>query len=430
MELNPRFRGALFAVSLFCITPGAIAVESEARGYGLADALADAIAHDPRVDLARSEEAAAATDVDIARGGYYPAVSAQAGVGDLAGETEYQLNVRQVVYDWGRVSSQVDASEAEREVSRHNRRLTRSTVAFDTADAYLSYIQSRDVAAVYGEYMVELDNLVGIAERRTAGRFSSRVETDRAQLEKARALEVRQRYLGWMAAARQDFIEFTGRDPGLLALASPPALPVVAVYGDAPEMLDQRIQSAPRVKTELARVDKARADLDLSRAQRWPQLNVEADWVRREFNEDVDTDVVVALRLRSDTYLGLSNFRRPEAARHRLEAQDYEVHASRREIRRSLQQLVAVEPALEARLDALAAQLTNSGEIAEVYRKQFLAGLRDFDDLLTVIRDRYDARRQQVEIRTELLRQQYQVAADFGMLARLVSGGGEGNSHD
>ena len=403
----------------------AVPARGNAENYSIGEAIGDAIGVDPRVDFARAETEAAETEIDLARGGYFPSVSAQAGVGDLAGETEYQLNMRQMLYDWGRVSSRVDASEAESLLSREKLRLTHATVAFDTADTYLSYHQSRSVASIFGEYIAELDSLIGIARQRAEGRFSSRVEVDRARLERARAVETRQRYRGWQAAAREDFLEFTGRDPGTLDLQFPPALPVLETYADGNSDLDRHIKTSPRVTTELAEVEKARAEVELAEAELWPQLNLEADWIRREFNEAVDSDLIVALRVRSDTYLGLSNFRRPEAARHRLRARDHEVRTARREIRRSLQQLAAMQPALEARIDALGLQAQNSREITEVYQQQFLAGLRDFDDLLTVIRDGYEARRQQVELEAELLRQQYQVAADFGVLEAMLTGGAD-----
>lgn len=403
---------ALLATSLsFASVP----VFDERDIYSLSDAIADAIGSDPRVAAARAEQSATEDEIAIAHGGYFPSVSAQAGVGDIDGETEYQLNVRQMLYDWGRVASQVGNSRAENSLASEKLRLVRANVAFDTADAFLSYVQAIKAISVYDEYIVALDDLLDIAEKRTQGHFSGRVEVDRAQVERSRALESQARYQGLMASARQELFEFTSKDPDSLNLIPPPRLPVLDQFAST-AIVDESISSAPKVMADREEVVKARSELELRKAELWPQLNLEADWVRRQFNEEVDTDIIVALRLRSDTYFGLSNFRRPHAAQSRLVAREHQVRATRRDLRRSLQQLTALEPALEARIAALSQQSEGSLKIMDAYQQQFVAGLRDFDDLLSVNRDHFDARRQKVELHTELLRQQYQVASEFGVL--------------
>lgn len=101
--------------------------------------------------------------------GYYPNFSGQVGVGKLDGDTEYQLNVRQVVYDWGRVSSKVDNSRAQSSLTSQKLKLARSTAAFETADTYLSYTQNRATVAIYEDYLRVLRQLVDVAEQRTEG---------------------------------------------------------------------------------------------------------------------------------------------------------------------------------------------------------------------------------------------------------------------
>ena len=393
---------------------------SKDDGYSLSNAISDAINSDPRLKAARAEHTATQTEITIARAGYYPSVSVQAGVGDIDGETEYQLNVRQMVYDWGRVASQVDNSRAENNLTSEKLRLAQANAAFDTADAFLRYVQTKKAVSIYNDYIVVLNDLLQIAEKRTQGQFSSRVEVDRAQVEKSRALESRARYQGLMASAQQALFEYTGNNPENLSLTAPPRLPVLSIFANT-AIVDKSISLAPQVMADKEEVGRARAELKLRKAELWPQLNLEADWVRRQFNEEVDTDVIVALRLRSETDFGLSSFRRPHAARSRLAAREHQVRATRRDLRRSLQQLSALQPALEARIAALGAQSEGSLQIMATYQQQFIAGLRDFDDLLSVNRDHFDARRQKIELYTELLRQQYQVASDFGVLNDMLA---------
>ena len=133
--------------------------------------------------------------------------------------------------------------------------------------------------------------------------------------------------------------------------------------------------------------------------------------------------MIVALRMRSETFAGFSNFRRPKIARHKVDARDYQLRSTRRELRRSIQQLTALEPALKSRISALEQQAEGAQQIISTYEEQFIAGLRDFDDLLAITRDHFDARRQAVDLKTELLHQQYRTAADFGVLQSMLLSG-------
>jgi len=387
-----------------------------ALAYSVGDAVLDSLARDPRIQSALANYAASKEDIDIARGGYYPSLNAEAGVGNFAGETEYLLNVRQMVFDWGRVASQVSASKADSQLAREDWQLNRSEATLEASQTFLNYYQAQQSGAIYSEYLSDLERFIGRAETRADSRYSDRVEVDRAQVEKSRALEVLAAQRGMQLSASRDFAELFGREAQHLHLQPPPTLDIVELLGES-VALEQRIAEAPRVTAGLAEVQKAQAELRLTKAQLWPQVNIEADWVRREFNGDVDTDTVVALRLRSDTFSGTSNFRRPNAAKSRLQSQYYELRAAQRDLRRSVEQLVALQPTLEDRIDALRSQGRRARQIIDTYEQQFLAGLRDFEELLSVTREHFEARRQQNELEIELRRQQYQVAADFGLLA-------------
>src|SRR5690606_31808193 len=149
--------------------------------YSVYDAVAEALRRDPRIQAARFNLEAADVDVNVARGGYYPQVTAEAGVDDGVTKTQYQVNVRQTLYDWGRVSSEVAGARAAGDRSSEELRLSQSDAALDAALTYLEYLRGRDVALVFEEYSEILGRFVRVAEARASNRFSGAVEVDRAR---------------------------------------------------------------------------------------------------------------------------------------------------------------------------------------------------------------------------------------------------------
>ena len=143
--------------------------------------------------------------------------------------------------------------------------------------------------------------------------------------------------------------------------------------------------------------------------------------MRREIGGRMEEDAVIALRLRIDTFQGLSNFRRVESAGRQVEAARWEQRATRRELRRELTAWFEQHEVLGWRLESLEVQLRRAEEVAEAYHEQFEAGLRDIEDLLPIQRDMFDTERQIREVESQKVRLQYRVASRLGRLNEVLS---------
>ncbi|MDL4864787.1 TolC family protein, partial [Halomonas elongata] len=151
-----------------------------------------------------------------------------------------------------------------------------------------------------------------------------------------------------------------------------------------------------------------------------PQLNLEGSVLRREIGGRMEEDTVLALRVRMEPFQGLSNFRRTDAARQRVEASEWSQRATHRDLRRQITGLVEQDDVLAWRLEALDEQIDNAVDVIETYRDQFDVGFRDVADLLSIERDRFEAKRQRVDLGIERLRIQYRVAAQLGQLGSVL----------
>ncbi|MGM0517795.1 MAG: TolC family protein [Pseudomonadota bacterium] len=393
-------------------------LSSPGQAITLETAVGQGLAIHPSVAAARAEVEAAGTDVDIARDGYWPTVQASAGPENaLWGEFGYDLTASQMLYDWGRVSSQVESASAAERQQLEAFKVTSDEAALDIIEVYLDVLLYESRLAAAEHHIERLADLAELSHDRSGLGYVGRGEAERAELELARAREQRAIEKGSLVDARAQFRELVDRPPD--DLSWPDSISMAGRLRD-PDELDAAVAEAPAFRRAHEEVEAAQADREESRAALKPQLNLEGSLLRREIGGRMEEDAVVALRVRMDAFQGLSNFRRVEAAGRRVDAARWKQRATRRELRRELSTWIEQDEVFGWRLDSLQAQLDNAKEVANAYREQFEVGLRDIDDLLPIQRDLFETERQLAEIRSQKLRIQYRVASRLGQLDEVL----------
>lgn len=376
----------------------------------------------PSVAAAKAEVDAAATEVRIARDGYWPSLQASAGPeNSLWGEFGYEITARQMLYDWGRVSSTVEGASAVERERLETLKVTSDQAALDIIETYLDVLLYEGRLASVNRHIQRLQKLAELSHERTRLGYVNRGEAERAELELARAREQRSMELGALADARNQYHEVLNRLPESLVW---PTVPSLTQQLRDPEQLTAAVASAPLYLRAQAEVEAAQAERGVMRAALKPQLNLEGSLLRREIGGRMEEDAVIALRLRMDLHQGLSNFRRVDAAGRREEAARWNQRATQRDLRRELSNLMEQDEIFKWRLQSLAQQNQNAIVIAEAYQEQFEVGLRDIEDLLPVQRDLFEGERQQVELENRKARIQYQAATQLGRLGDVLSAEG------
>ncbi|WP_234272095.1 TolC family protein [Billgrantia zhangzhouensis] len=384
----------------------------------LAEAVHQGLAIHPAVSAAEAEAMEAATQVGIARDGYWPNLQASAGPeNSLWGDVGYDITAAQMLYDWGRVRSRVENAEAAQRQRLEALKATSDEAALDIVETYLDVLHATQRLVVVDAHIERLEALAGVSRRRSQGGFVGRGEVERVELELARAGEQRSLARGDLRDAALQFRELVERSPEALDWPSPP--PWLEALR-RPERLEAALEEAPLLGQAREALHAARAEARERRAARLPQLNLEGSLLRREIGGRMEEDAVVALRLRMEPLQGLSSARQVTAAQQRIEAAQWSRHATRRDLRRQLASLLELDEMIGWRLQAVEAQLASADEVAVAYQEQFEVGLRDIADLLTVARDRFEAKRQHTDLQTERLRIPYRAAAQLGQLAVLL----------
>lgn len=397
---------------------------ASAMAMPLDQAVRSGLAIHPQVRAAVAEAARAETEVKIAKGGYYPSLSLSGGPQEFdIGETVYDVTVSQMLYDWGRIDSQVDSAMATQRQLSASAEVTREDAALDIVETYLDVLVAQRRIDAVRRHVRLLDDIRAMTQARGADGYSDRSEQDRAGLEIARAQEQLALEKGALLDAGNQFALLVGAPAEGLAEPRPQSMQRYLATRDMPRL----ITGSPLYQRALEDTNLAQAELRGTKAALLPQLNLEASATRREIGGRLQNDSMVNLRLRMDTLQGLSNFQRPTAAAQRLESASWGQDAIQRDIRRQLQSLFDIGDSLLWREHALAVQVRDSEQVGGLYREQFEVGRRDVIDLLTVQRERFEAERQLIVLQVERLRLEYRAAAQIGLLGPLLENGLNGS---
>lgn len=382
----------------------------------LGEAVQLGLAINPKVRAAMAEAARAGTDVEIAKGGYYPAVSMSGGPQEFDfGEVVYDLTASQMLYDWGRVASKVESANATQRKKLEELMVAQDDAALDIVETYLELLAAEQRLESVRMHIEHIDSIRQMTEIRGQG-YSDRSELDRASLELVRAQEQMSAEKGKLQDLRNQFLILVGQEPEALEIPEPYSLERYLARGDVGKV----ISSSPLQRKALEDANVAEAELREAKASLLPQLNLEASHLRREIGGRMEDDSMVSLRFRMETIQGLSNFYRPTAAQQRLEAARWSADAMQRDIRRKLQTLFDTAETLRWREQSLQQQVQQADQVTGLYREQFEVGRRDVIDLLNVQRERFEAERQLINLKIEQKTIEYRAAAQVGLLSAML----------
>lgn len=378
------------------VTDAPVTLESAAK---------EAIAWHPSLMEAAGALAARGEDVAAARAGYLPTISAGIGSGydsRVSGtlRPRPQVGASQMLFDFGKVSSEIAGARAGTRIGRADLLLAVDTLIRDTAYAIVEYQRAaaqRVIAREQAERIGEISALVGkraqlgAATRSDALQAKARVEAASASLATVEAAERR-----W--ASNLAFL--LGRDapPGGVSPDMPDWL-MRSCSGPAPVWTE-----VPAVMAAEARAERAAAALRRSRADRYPTLSV---------GGDASTDITsplgnrgiynFGLRVSSNVFAGGITKARARSAAYELDSAEA---ATRRVRNESSQRLAEARQQIESLSQVVAtltSRETNMRETGRLYRIQYLEmGTRTLVDLLNAEQELQQVRFEAVNVAQNL----------------------------
>lgn len=354
----------------------------------LFDAVHSALNEHPAIVESLSRLDAQQEQISVARAGYWPQLRGGVNTGyrHTTGRSEeaFTLSASQMLYDFGKVSSAVDA--AARGVDREEASvlLAAEDLVRETAQAFIEARRYEVLLELATEQIAAIAELEELAAKRSALGASSVSDQVQAKSrgEAARAVQLQmQAQRDQWHSALEKLIGSTQR----LTLDEAYPEPLVGLCPRLPENFD----SAPQVIIAEAERAEAEAGIRQARAELRPTLSLNADF-EHYLDRDTgtaqqldDQEFVVSLNLTSNLFQGGALRARSRAAEHAL----YSANAARD---RALLELSRFYREARDRSRSLTSSLTLQDQrhasivkTQELYRHQYLSlGTRTLLDIL------------------------------------------------
>lgn len=338
--------------------------------------------------------------VNVAKSKYYPQVSGGIENGytntysDSGFSPSLVLSLSQMLYDFGKVASQVRAENAGVAQQQANVLVSIDTVAHDTATTLVQVQTGQQLVKTAQEQLDALSAIGKLARDRNdegASSLSDVVQTE-ARIEGARSQLMQ--YQASLDSSRATLMTYLGWNN------------LNDISNDFPESFSRSCDVAepddrlvPSVLAAWAQANVAQANLDYANAQMTPTVSLEPE-VRHYLNDRyanhqaVDrTQYTAWVKVEMPLYQGGGLTARRDAASHAVEAAQSTIQRTRLEVRQKLLESRSQALSLVNTIQVMARQEQLSARTRELYQQQYLdLGSRPLLDVLNAEQEVFQAR--------------------------------------
>jgi adhesin transport system outer membrane protein len=357
------------------------------------EAVRAAIAFQPMLDVARAETKRTEAKIDAARAQYNP--DFKAGLNTSAQKSgadnwrpKLQMSVSQMVFDFGKISSDVDAKTAEREVSKADFLLTQDRIVRDTIEAFFEvqrYSALRGVAAQQRSALEDIAELVKVRTEKGASTRSDEMQAvARVQAVQSNEIEVEAQVQVWQSKLAS-----------LVGAKIKPSNNVPGWLEQTCDMMQPDLDSSPAVLQAQAKKQQALAELRSEQAQGLPTVSLEGTGqydVLGSGGFEERTDYRIGLNISSSISNGGIGAANVEAAKFAAEGAEASIEASKLDVVNAMNDARAQISGLRNQLVVLDGRDDVLDQTRELYKKQYLdLGTRSLLDILNAEQDYFQS---------------------------------------
>lgn len=368
--------------------------------FDLPTLMAEALARHPTMRSQQELVQAARAGVDAARWQFWPtpsvAIEQAGGSGDdpaLAGDKRVTvLRLQQPLWTGGRLTANLDKAQARALVAQSDVEIARQQLALRVLQGWVDAIVANLKVLAHERSLRTHEQLLALVRRRTAEGVSaeadvelarSRLETVWADLAASRAqrdgaLERLSVLVSEQAIAARE-LPLTGDLP--LPAAADAQRPAAAA-------LQAALAVSPQYAKAQAQARVAEAEVEAARAARWPEVSLRME---RQHGEHARIGAApqsrVFVALNSSFGAGLSTLSGIEAALAQQRSALEELQVQQRAIDEQVRgDLVLARVAADRRASLLRSR-SAAADVSESWRRQFLAGRKQWQDLMNAERE-------------------------------------------
>ncbi|MDR6145670.1 adhesin transport system outer membrane protein [Sphingomonas sp. SORGH_AS870] len=423
---SERMMAAILAVTM------ASAPVSAEPAVTMESAMREVLAWHPSVTQASATLDARGEDVEVARAGYLPRISAGVGSGyDSRISTGWrprpQLSASQMLYDFGKVAGAVESARAGTRIGRADLLLAVDALIRDTGFAMIEVQRNAALRAIAMEQLARIEDISALVEKRFGKGATTRSDALQAQSRVAAARAT-------LTRIEAEQRRWTTSLSFLLGRESAPAVD--------PQVPDWLLRSCGRAMTvdwadvpaimrARAQYEQATAEARRAHAGRLPTIALAGDASADVSSPFSDRSLYnFGLNVTSDVFGGNAVRARARSADYGVRAAEAAERQARNEAGQQLAEAQQQMAGLSQLLATLAERQDNMVETGKLYRLQYLdMGTRTLVDLLNAEQElqqaRFDAANTQHDLRrlaVECLYVSGQARDDFGLTGTSIRG--------
>ncbi|EIX1534990.1 TolC family outer membrane protein [Cronobacter sakazakii] len=358
------------------------------------EAILRAFARNPKIAQAAAQIRVGKANLEEAQSAWFPQISLQGNVGrnhrtDSSGSLNSNaaggVNLKQLIYDFGKTGGSIDEQENLSEAYRFQLYDTLNQVGMQTLQAYLQVRRYQSLAAAAERNLESLRSVQSMADLRSEAGLSTQSDVLQAQSRIAGMNAILEQYRAQARSAQAALSVLTG---------------VVAdTLPDLPEDLLRQpitLKSLPYEQTNAVRAAQAKQlaaeqRIRQAQAQHWPTVSVQAGRTRYQNDNSNYWDDQVQLVVDAPVYQGGAVSARVEAAEGDRASARADVEASKLDINQKAATAWADLTGAQQRQQAGEQQIASAGHAREVYRDEYRLSKRSLNDLLSIEQDVFQA---------------------------------------
>lgn len=367
----------------------------------LTDAVHLILSHHPSLQGALGVESSSRDKIDVEKSRYYPQVSGgvsssydrhREGRFNKKHLQNFELNVEQMLYDFGKTSSAVKKAEFGSLNAKSRVDLVLEQLIKETSQVLLETARSKEQIRLALDFAKEVEELTVLVERRYekgASTLSDVLQAkSRNDMAQTLVIDLKSRYQQGL----QQLMLLTNLSQVTdVSLADYPTL-----LNDSCSLQNLDWSQIPEVVMADMAAEEAAADLDLAAATQWPTLTLQAGVTRAlnatpAYGNSFDNRFQLSFSMPFYQGGGLSANKR--AAAGALQAARSETQEVKLQVQRQLSELFNQYQSIRLRETLLSERVQNISGTKGLYKKQYLdLGSRTLVDLLNSEQEYHQAR--------------------------------------
>ncbi len=358
------------------------------------EAILRAFARNPKIAQAAAQIRVGKANLEEVESAWFPQISLQGNVGrshrtDSAGSLNSNaaggVNLKQLIYDFGKTGGSIDEQENLTEAYRYGLYDTLNQVGMQTLQAYLQVKRYQALAQAAQRNLDSLNSVLDMANLRAEAGLSTQSDVLQAQTRIAGMNASLEQYRAQTRSAQAALSVLTG-----VVSDNLPDLPE--------DLMRQKIslKSLPYEQNNAVRAAQAKQlaaeqRIRQAQAQHWPTVSVQAGRTRYQNDNGDYWDDEVQLVLDAPIYQGGAVSARVDAAEGDRASARADVEASKLDINQRAATAWADLTGAQQRQRAGELQLSSAGRARGVYRDEYRLSKRSLNDLLSIEQDVFQA---------------------------------------